>query len=100
MTQSDLRIESICAEFDARLEQVGVVMARLELAKALAENEETVAELSAELLEMRVGAEVWGITIDEARAVIEKCALTDALNGIQPPPYVTAWLDKYEGGSK
>jgi hypothetical protein len=46
MTQSDLRIESICAEFDARLEQVGVVIARLELAKALAENEETVVELS------------------------------------------------------
>jgi hypothetical protein len=45
-TLSDLRVESICAEFDARLEQVGIAMARLELAKALAENEKTIVELA------------------------------------------------------
>uniref|UniRef100_A0A6M3K9D9 Uncharacterized protein n=1 Tax=viral metagenome TaxID=1070528 RepID=A0A6M3K9D9_9ZZZZ len=42
MTQSDIvkRIESICYEFDSRVEAVGLAVARLELAKALAECEE------------------------------------------------------------
>ncbi len=36
--QTDMikRIESICGEFDSRMEEVGISMARLELAKALA----------------------------------------------------------------
>jgi hypothetical protein len=34
------RIEQICIEFDARVEVVGLAIARLELAKALAEAEE------------------------------------------------------------
>ena len=33
------RIEEICNEFDARMKVVGVAIARLELAKALAESE-------------------------------------------------------------
>jgi hypothetical protein len=33
------RIEEICKEFDARVEVVGLAIARLELAKALAEAE-------------------------------------------------------------
>lgn len=33
------RIKEICDEFDARAEQVGIAIARLELAKALAESE-------------------------------------------------------------
>jgi hypothetical protein len=41
MNQSDTvkRIESICKEFDNRVEVVGLAIARLELAKALAESE-------------------------------------------------------------
>lgn len=41
MLQSDVvkRIESICEEFDSRVAEVGLAIARLELAKALAENE-------------------------------------------------------------
>jgi tellurite resistance protein len=76
-TLSDLRVESICAEFDARLEQVGVAMARLELAKALAENEKTIVEL-AELKmdyaikggEMLVEITQLRSSLDEARKVI------------------------------
>lgn len=41
MSQSDVvkRIEEICKEFDARVIEVGLPIARLELAKALAERE-------------------------------------------------------------
>jgi len=41
MNQSDVvkRIESICQEFDSRVNEVGLAIARLELAKALAECE-------------------------------------------------------------
>ena len=41
MTQSGIvkRIESICDEFDSRVEEVGLAIARLELAKVLAECE-------------------------------------------------------------
>ena len=41
MNQSHIvkRIQSICEEFDARVLQVGLAIARLELAKALAECE-------------------------------------------------------------
>lgn len=41
MNQSKVvaRIEEICKEFDSRVEVVGVTIARLELAKALAETE-------------------------------------------------------------
>ena len=41
MNQSDVvkRIESICQEFDSRINEVGLAIARLELAKALAECE-------------------------------------------------------------
>ena len=41
MSQSDVvkRIEEICNEFDSRVETVGLAIARLELAKALAEAE-------------------------------------------------------------
>ena len=41
MSQSDIvkRIEEICKEFDARVIEVGLPIARLELAKALAEIE-------------------------------------------------------------
>lgn len=36
----EIRILQICDEFDARVEAVGVLIARLELAKALAEAED------------------------------------------------------------
>ena len=39
------RIESICHEFDARAESLGVAFARLELAKALAKSEERLTRL-------------------------------------------------------
>ena len=41
MSQSDTvkRIEEICKEFDSRVPVVGLAIARLELAKALAESE-------------------------------------------------------------
>ena len=41
MNQSEVvaRIEEICKEFDSRVEVVGLAIARLELAKALAESE-------------------------------------------------------------
>jgi translation initiation factor IF-3 len=39
MQQTIQRIEEICQEFDSRLPEVGLAIARLELAKALAEAE-------------------------------------------------------------
>jgi len=52
MNKSDVikRIESICQEFDSRVEGVGLAIARLELAKVLAECESTQqnAQLTAE----------------------------------------------------
>lgn len=46
------RIEEICMEFDARLKDVGPAIARLELAKALAEAEAANAALTAESLKL------------------------------------------------
>ena len=56
MSQSEIvkRIEEICNEFDARLKIVGVAIARLELAKALAEYE--AAQSSAQLKCAECGA--------------------------------------------
>jgi hypothetical protein len=50
MTQHDVikRIESICEEFDYRAEHVDWKIARLELAKALAEEQEQSIQLRAE----------------------------------------------------
>jgi hypothetical protein len=46
MNQTEIvkRITSICAEFDAREKQVGIKFARLELARAMAENEASTTE--------------------------------------------------------
>ena len=62
------RIEEICGEFDARVQQVGLEVARLELAKALAENEDSADKLtySRDWHKERVDAlQQWMMTIPE-----------------------------------
>ena len=51
------RIDEIIAEFDSRFEAVGVGLARAELAKALAENEDQLAALRAQVEAMRAALE-------------------------------------------
>ena len=55
MSDTVKRIKSICEEFDSRIETVGVAISRLELAKALAENEEQLAAMEADRDDWKTG---------------------------------------------
>jgi len=66
MSDTTKRIESICGEFDVRVGQVGLAIARLELAKALAENEAQLAELKTELEIVRETRKIWERTAEQA----------------------------------
>jgi len=55
MSQEDMvkRIDEICAEFDSRVEEVGINVARLELAKTLSETEEYAEDQRMRVVQMR-----------------------------------------------
>jgi transcription initiation factor TFIIIB Brf1 subunit/transcription initiation factor TFIIB len=75
MSNTTKRIESICGEFDIRMEQVGGAIARLELAKALAENEAQLAELKTELEIVRETRKIWERTAEQALSDYRKTSI-------------------------